>query len=107
MECIDSGRINCSSLHSVLAAPYNNCRYFPLGDDAVSIVDAEVHRLLGIMDNASAEDRLESQRAALSFVSEALQWLEDAHRAQLLQHDHVSRVLDEWCCTETELERMQ
>ena len=104
----ETERLECSSLASVLSAPYRNVRFFPSGDDALAIVHAEVQRQLERIAAAPELERHKAQRDALHFITNALKWLEDACISQLLNdcsEGEVSRVCEDWCCTETDLER--
>jgi len=105
---LQNERAACSSLKSVLTAPHRAVRYFPRGDDALGIVDAEVQRRLQEIDAASDLEQNAAIQATLRFVGVALQWLDDACISELLNNcsdGEVGRISEEWLCIETELQQ--
>lgn len=88
-------------LEYVLAGPDSSPRYFPLGPDAVEIVDLA---LRAATDDVVAGRK--TQLDALQLVSRALDWLPRARSAGLLVDctaADLELLEEEWCIMETDL----
>jgi hypothetical protein len=94
-------RRRCFELEHVLSGPDTSPRYFPIGSDAVEIVD----RALRVATGDAVSGR-KSRPESLRLIARALDWLPRARSAGLLldcSAADLALLEEEWSILETEL----